>query len=240
MRLPNSTEHISIIGQNGSGKTQLAAWVLSLANWTSRPAVIIDYKHEELFAQIDGVKPLGSFNGRPPWKRPRNAGLYIVQPHPWEKEEMEALLYSIWRKGNCIVYFDEAHMLPKQEDGAFQALLTQGRSKKIQLIVLTQRPAFVSRFVMSEAKFFSVFHLNDKRDRQTVASFVPIPWDYDLPQYHSYWFDVAKREKLHLSPVPARDTILDTFASRAPSPRGSYLWNAFTSPGPSKTGLRWS
>lgn len=213
-RLPNNTEHVSVIGQNGTGKTQLAAWLLSRASFDKMPWVIIDYKREQLFARTHGIQQLGLFGGRPPWKRPRRPGLYIIQPQPWEKDELEDFLYNIWRKGKCGVYFDEAHMIPKQEDGAFQALLTQGRSKQIPLIVLTQRPAYVSRFVMSEAKFFSIFHLNDRRDRDTVASFVPVPKDYDLPKYHSYWHDVGDRTTFVLQPVPEANIIRSRIEAR--------------------------
>ena len=129
-------------------------------------------------------------------------------------------------------------MMPRR--GAFPALLTQGRSKKIPMIVVTQKPSWVSQFVFSEADFFSVFHLNDWRDRQRVMEFVPADLSNDLPEHYSHWHDVSKRLTLPLAPVPDRDSIVDRFKRRLEQSksRGS-VWNGFTSPGQSKTGSRW-
>lgn len=215
-RLPTFSEHVSIIGQNGSGKTQLAAWLLSKIDWTKRRGVIIDYKREQLFRPLKDIKLIGMFRGRPPWKMPRKPGLYIVQPEPWEKEEIESFLYAIWQRGKTLVYVDEAHMLPKQDEGAFQALLTQGRSKQIPMIVLTQKPSWVSRFVFSEAKHFSVFHLNDERDKKTVQQFVPIDLSRRLEPFHSYWHDTTQYETFILDPVPDQRTIQAELDARLP------------------------
>lgn len=229
-QLPRWDEHLSVIGQNGSGKTQLAAWVLSLAHFERMPYVIIDFKREPLFAKVRGIKQLGLFNGKPPWHRPRRPGLYILQPQPWEDDAVEDFLYSVWAKGKCGLWFDEAHILKHQEKGAFQALLTQGRSKRIPLIVLTQKPSWVSRFVFSEAKYFSVFHLNDERDAKVVENFVPraklemlslhrfgsADWNSALPRYCSYWYDTGQRELFDLLPVPDAQTITATLDARLP------------------------
>lgn len=218
--LPGTDEHLSVIGQNGSGKTQLAAWVLSRAAFDRMPWVIIDYKREQLFSRVPGIKLLGSFRGHPPWKVPKHPGVYILQPEPWEKSELEDFLYTVWRKGKCGVYIDEAHMLPKQDEGAFQALLTQGRSKKIPMIVLTQKPSWVSRFIFSEAKYFSIFHLNDRRDKKTVEEFAPIDLDEPLEQFHSYWFDTSQRHTFLLDPVPDASKIISDINARLPRQSG--------------------
>jgi hypothetical protein len=214
-RWPRSDEHTSIIGQNGSGKTQLAAFILTQYDWSKRRGIIIDFKREPLFAKVKGIKQLGWF-GKPPWRVPRSPGLYLVQPEPWEDDAIEAFLYAVWHKGNTLLYIDEAHMIPKQHGGALQALLTQGRSKHIQMIVLTQKPSWVSRFVFSEAKFFSVFYLQDIRDRRLVENFVPAPLDDVLQPYHSYWFDSGQRQLFTLQPVPAASNIIASLDERLP------------------------
>lgn len=214
--LPKWDEHLAVIGQNGSGKTRLASWVLSNAAYDRMPYVIVDYKREPLFAQIDRIQLLGSWRGRPPWKRPRSPGLYLLQPNPGEDQQLENFLYSVWRKGKCGIYFDEALMVPNQRDGAFQALLTQGRSKRIPLIVLVQRPSLVSRFVFSEAKHISVFRLTDRRDQLTVEGFAPIDFDEKIPPYYSRWYSTGQDHVYLLKPVPSDGTILDTFNARLP------------------------
>jgi len=226
-RLPAATNRVSIVGRNGSGKTVMAAWLLAQANTRSKPWVIVDFKGEEFLSNIPGVEEITL---RQTAKKP---GVYIVHPVP-DEDGIEDFLWRIWQRGKTGVYVDEAHML--HGSSAFQALLTQGRSKGIPMITITQRPSWVSRFVFSEADFYSIFHLNDRRDRNIVAQFIPQDLERPLPEYHSYWHDVKRYKTFHLQPVPDQDKIADQIASRL----GSVTqWTAPTSHGPSKIGSRW-
>jgi hypothetical protein len=239
-RLPNNSEHLSVIGQNGTGKTQLAVWVLSRANFSeydidgkllpdeqryyidrkgwqrsrAQPWIIIDYKRERLLNNERLKKRIVELSLSSPL--PKKPGLYIVHPQPWDSDALEDFLYRIWNQENIGVYFDEAHMIPKQDQGAFQALLTQGRSKHIPLIVLTQKPSWVSRFVFSEAKYFSIFHVQDIRDQKTVQQFAPVSFSNDLPEYWSKWYDTRERKEYDLQPVPAASTLIATLEARLP------------------------
>lgn len=208
-RLPDRTQRVSIMGRTGSGKTQFAAWMLSLAPFNRQPYVIIDYKFDELLNDIPRIEELGVSS-----RIPKQPGLYIVHPLPSEESQVEDLLWRIWQHERTGVYIDEAHMLPN--DGAFQSLLTQGRSKRIPMIVLTQRPAWVNRFVFSEADFYTVFHLNDRRDRKKVEEFVPKSQDEPLALYHATWYDVGQNALFLLKPVPKKDYILERFNDRMP------------------------
>lgn len=208
-RLPAIDKRLAIMGRNGSGKTQAAAWFLSHAYFDRQPYIIFDYKGEELLNDIPRIKELGVNDAIP-----RAPGLYIVHPLPHEQEATEEMLWRIWSKERTGVVLDEAHMLP--DKGAFRALLTQGRSKRIPMITLTQRPSWVNRFNFSEANFYLVFHLNDRRDYKTVEQFVPIKMETPLPQYHAWYHDVDKYTTIRLAPVPDRDTILNRFDDRMP------------------------
>jgi hypothetical protein len=97
------------------------------------------------------------------------------------------------------------------KSAAFNALLTQGRSKNIPLITLSQRPVWLSRFVFSEADFFQIFWLNDTRDRKTVNSFTPFSLEKRLPDYHSFWYNVGRDTTNVLAPVPEASVLLETF-----------------------------
>jgi hypothetical protein len=207
--LPDRTKRTTIIGRNGSGKTQAAAWLLSHAEFNKYPYVIVDYKYDALLNNVPRIEELG-IRGR----LPSNPGLYIVHPRPHEVDEVEDFLERVWDSENTGVYIDEAHMLPTK--GAFQSLLTQGRSKRIPMIVVTQRPAWVSKFVFSEANYFYVFHLNDRQDRKRVEEFVPVNMDEPLPRYNGWWYDTDQNAIFRLMPVPDRDTILNRFADRMP------------------------
>ena len=106
-------------------------------------------------------------------------------------------------------------MLPDR--GAYQAILSQGRSRSIPAITLTQRPVWVNRFALSEADYYAIFHMNDRRDRQTIGAFLPIDLETPLPPRHSWYYDVARDRVFRLLPVPSRDEILDRFQARDPN-----------------------
>lgn len=207
--LPGRRDRLSIMGRTGSGKTHFGVWALSKQNWPSVPWVIIDYKHDELIADLPAEEI------RVTSKLPRKPGLYLVHPRPDEDSAVENLLWRIWEKGRTGVFVDEAHILP--DAGGLQAILTQGRSKNIPAIIVSQRPVRVNRFVFSEADFLSTFHLNDKRDRKTVAEFLPADLERSpLPARHSWYYEVARDRMWRMRPAPNAAEILDTFDARRP------------------------
>lgn len=205
--LPKSDQHVSIIGRTGSGKTQQGAWLLSHSDFDKRPHIIIDYKGDDLLNSIKGIRESSME------KPPDEAGLYITHILPGQDELVESYLWQVWQRNNMCVYIDEAYMIDKYSK-SFNALMTQGRSKNINVINLTQRPSQCSRFVFSEASHVSVFKLIDKRDQKTAESFVPIDLENKLPEYHSYWYNVKDDATFLMQPVPNRDIILSTFESR--------------------------
>lgn len=103
-------------------------------------------------------------------------------------------------------------MVPKT--GAYPALLTQGRSKHIPMISLTQKPRHVPMHVFSESDFYSVFHLADRKDRQRVNEFMPVDLEREIPKYHSHYYRVSDRARFGLKPVPDADSIFEIFARR--------------------------
>lgn len=202
-RLPDSSHRITLIGRTGSGKTQAGAWLLSQASYKSRPFVIIDYKRDALLNEIPNVEEIGYKS------KLRKNGLHIIHPRPDENEQMEEFLWRLWERENTGVYIDEGYMVP--DKGALRAILTQGRSKKIPVIMLSQRPVWLSRFVFSEADFFMVLDVSDKDDQKIIQRIVPDDFKRELPPYHSRYYDVGRKRVTYLLPVPGRDTILDSF-----------------------------
>src|SRR5262249_979811 len=163
--LPRSDHRTAIMGRTGSGKTALALFLLSHSNFNEKPYYIVDYKGDQHISELNRAREIDLH------ELPRQPALYIVRPLPHQQEAMEHWLWRVYSHGNSGLYFDEAYMLP--DEGAFPAILTQGRSKGINSIVITQRPAWISRFVFSEANQFSAFHLNDRDDRKKLWRFLP-------------------------------------------------------------------
>jgi hypothetical protein len=208
-RIPGPRERTIILGRTGSGKTHFATWLLSHQNWAQRPWFVIDYKHDPLIAEIPVARDF-----RLTARLPKEPGIYVIHPQPGEDDAVEKLLWGIWRKGRCGVYIDEGHILP--DGDALQAILTQGRSKSIPVIAISQRPKWVNRFLFSEADFVSLFHLNDKRDRLTVGEFMPAAATERLPERNSWFYDVPHDRLFQMRPVPGRDSVLRRFDERNP------------------------
>lgn len=210
-KFPGDSDRTAIIGSSGSGKTTAAAWLLSGYDFSKRPWVIVNTKDDPLIAEISkipGVKVIG-LN-----ETPGDTGLYIVNPLPNEQEALNDFFQRIWEKGDIGVWVDEGYMIEIKD--AFNALLTQGRSRKISLIVLSQRPAWISKFVFSEASYIMVFRLGHEDDRKSVAKFVPIDPKHRLPNYHSYWYNVNDNEVIKFGPVPKKAFIINSFRAKFP------------------------
>lgn len=209
-RLPRRDEHLAVVGRNGTGKTQFGVHTLAERNDLARhPTVILDYKGDELINAITRAREI-AFN-----EIPKHPGLYILHSSPSEDEETEAFLHRLWAHENCGLFVDEGYMLPKGT--AFRNILTQGRSKRIPVTTLSQRPIEIDRFVFSEASHVAFFHLNDRRDIKTVREFTPegfiewVPSEFPqgrLPDYHCRWYSIKSDKRFVLTPAPSADEII--------------------------------
>lgn len=178
-----------------------------MSDFHSRPHVIVDYKGDKLVEKIYRARELSV------GETPKHPGLYVLRPRIDQQENVEKFLWRIWEAENIGLFFDEGYMVPNT--GALNAILTQGRSKRISALTLTQRPVNCSRFVFSEADYFAVFHLNDERDHQTLRGFLPRNPVFDmavrLPNYTARWYDVAQDHAVKIAPVPSEKRLLEIY-----------------------------
>lgn len=217
-RLPGISNRIVIVGQTGSGKTQFGLWILSKARFDLIPYVVIDYKGDDLIASSRNIEEIGLNTV------PKKPGLYVVRPHPDDNESgaVERWLMKIWAHENVGLFVDEGYMLPQKPSGGLTYILTQGRSKHIPVIALSQRPKWLSRFVFSEATFFAVFRLAHTEDYKTVQEYIPkdkVDIMAELPDFHSTYYDVEKRAVFRLKPVPDGETIMAAIDERLATPK---------------------
>jgi hypothetical protein len=226
VRLPSISDRLTLIGATGSGKTVAGLWHLSRQPIDAMPWLVIDYKGDENINTIPYAQhvALGA---------PLLNGVYIVHPMLRDKDELEDYLWQVWSQEDTGIMVDEGFMLSDSE--AFNTILMQGRSKRIPVIVCTQRPVSVSRFVFTEASFIQVFRVIDKRDRKTIAEFTPIfqpatalrrvarasgtreqkqHEDWMLPPFYSYYYDVARHKLTTLKPVDTMQKIRGTFSQK--------------------------
>lgn len=211
---PRRDQRTLVLGSTGGGKTGMFLWLLSYAPMHLQPYVIFDYKRDEHIARIDRAREIG-LN-----ELPKYPGLYVVRPMP-ETDDDNVLrwLRGAWAKRNIGLGFDEAMMLP-QHGGAISSIFIQGRSLKIPVIALSQRPVELNRAMLSEANHVSLFSLNDDRDHQTVRKYIP-RFDTgaveNLPQYSSLWHRREDKKTFQVAPIKNWDTLPDRINARLPS-----------------------
>lgn len=208
-RLPGNSHRTVITGRTGSGKTQFGYWLLTKADFDSQPWVIVDYKGDDLLNASGRVEEIGFKD------IPKYPGLYKISPLMAEDEAMDEWLIKCWYREKIGFYMDEGYRLPRTGQG-FNAILTQGRSKRLPAIILTQRPSWISKFVFSEADFFAIMHLNEKNDRKRVLEFTgdKINIDERLEDYWAHWYDVGKDTAFKLKPVPKAEDLVEILHSR--------------------------
>lgn len=210
-RFPGGDARTTVIGATGSGKTTCGLWLLAHQRFDRRPWIIFDFKAEPIFDRV-GMPPIEewSLKSRPP----RSKGLYLTSPLPTDGEAVEEFLWKVFAKGNIGLYVDEASLMP--DSGAFQAILQQGRSKRIPVIACTQRPVNVQRPVFSEASYYCVYRMADRRDYKVVEGFVPADLSRPLAPYYWRWYDVSSNRLLHMAPVPSPQAVADELRQALP------------------------
>lgn len=166
-------EHVIIVGDTGSGKTYLESKLLALR----QHVIVLRTKPDNIvfsgFHKVPTVGKIGS-------QRFDNAGKIITKflLHPdYEKQQREASLmfHRVWKEGGWCVAIDEVYystqILKLEKD--INKLLTQGRSKHISVVCGMQRPAWVSRFALSQATHAFIFRCEGKDLKSLAESLSP-------------------------------------------------------------------
>ena len=196
------------------------------------PWLIFDYKGEELIERLEdenrSVREI-----KPGAKLPKHPGISIVRPLPDKDDDaVEAMLQACWAKREIGIFIDEGYMIPPSSS-ALKAILTQGRSRRVPVIALYQRPVYMSRFAVAQADFFAAFEQNDERDLKVTSQFVKpaitpnggkVTAFDPLPEYHCLWYDVGRGKTHVLGPAPGADEIASVFKRRLHSiKKGSFI-----------------
>lgn len=123
---------------------------------------------------------------------------------------VKALLQRVWEEGGWCIYIDEMyyiqHVLKLQS--YCESLLTQGRSKHISMVLGVQRPAWVSRFALSEPIHVLSSKLRDGRDIATMKMVAGDEYASELSKLKRYEFGYLNRDTMSYR-VVNRTTVSD-------------------------------
>lgn len=187
--VPGIGERQLIVGLAGSGKTNVAQWILDS---TPEPQLIIDPKREwkgEGYNRI--VRPIEIR-----WQMAYGNFPILYQPNKDDFSDLKVyddIFRHIFNRGKPIrVYIDEivvfadAMRYPRH----LKICCMQGRSKGIGITTCTQNPSNIPRCTYTETQSFCAFYLNAKEDRRKVNAMVRGYDAEDLARYEFFHYRI--------------------------------------------------
>jgi len=202
-QLPNNTERSLVLGRTGSGKTVFAVWLLSMHSIETQPWVILDFKRDSYLRSLPFITKikLGDL--------PKKPGIYYLPVKPNEDDDaINDYLFSLLDHGNIGFFCDEASNIPQREPRfrGLKAILAQGRSKKVPVILASQRTAWLNQSIISETEYFAAFQFNQAADKKRLSEFMPDDATETLDDYWSHWYDIKRNAYFRLKPVDEQGT----------------------------------
>jgi len=190
--LPEPGERAFIAGQTGSGKTAFAVWLLERIE--TSPAFIYDTKEETKFDTLPNSKIVSTIEEADEAYSDPTLDYIIFRPPinvTSDPRALDDLLYHHWQYWRrSVAYIDETYMFHTngRAGPGLLALMTRGRSREITVIMCTQRPAWISQFMVSEAQKFYIFFLNIANDKKRIAEIMPTFDKLPNPPKHGFYF----------------------------------------------------
>lgn len=194
-----------VAGRTGSGKSTLAEWLLiqSPGHW-----LIINPKATAAYDKLPDSKKIEGIDLAKITKSMQENRFTIVNPTRQQNnfETLDALivwLHDGWLNvGLCVDELYAIHQNGRPGEGLI-AWLTRGRELKQSFLGLTQRPAWVSKFLMSEADYIGVMALNLKEDRKRMYEITGQELFEISPEpFYWHWYNVSKDSVRSFGPVP--------------------------------------
>lgn len=210
--IPEKGEHALIVGQNGSGKTAFACWLLLRV--PEAPIIIYDTKDEPKFQKLPNSVVVSTMEEAAEYIDDVEINYIVVRPplHMLDEPKPlnDMLLYHYHNFKGIPAYIDEAYtfQINGRAGKGLIALLTRGRSRGISTIISTQRPVRLDRFCITEAKKVYVFSLTDKADKKRLDDVIPNYSDLPKPVKHGfYFFSVGMDEPELFKPIKLDESL---------------------------------
>lgn len=207
--IPKRGGRSAIFGMTGSGKTAFACWLLKRLPDECCPVIIYDTKIEPKFEALANSVVVETIDDAYAIAQEAAHDYIIVRPNVQVMNDPVTLdrwlLFHYTYLQGMAAYIDEAYTFHRnsQAGPGLTALMTRGRSKGITTILSSQRPARISRFLITESETHFVFRLRDKQDMQRLDD---VSEDFSkrakLEKHYFYFIDVEDSDNptLH-SPI---------------------------------------
>lgn len=203
--LINPGQRMTIAGRTGSGKSTLGKWMIqrSPGHW-----LILNPKATAAYDRLPDSNTVHGFDAKKIEKSLEEHKFTNVIPSTQEAtpDYMDAWVMYLHETylhvGLCIDELYSIHQNGRAGQGLL-AWLTRGREKKQSFLGLTQRPAFVSKFVFSEADYIVGMSIALEDDRKRMYEFTSRQaFREKLPPHEWAYYDVSADSLRRFGPVP--------------------------------------
>jgi len=202
-----------VVGRTGSGKSSLAGFLLrqSPQQW-----IILNPKGTRSY---DGLPDMITVNGLD-WKKLERAMMekgrdhkarwrfinLVPNMHQANFDAMDDFLMALHESYTHIGFVaDELYTLNQngRAGPGLTAWLTRGRELKQSFLGLTQRPAWVSKFIFSEADYIGEMSLTIAEDQKRMYDVTgKEEMRQNIPNYEWLWYDVGRDKIRWFNPLP--------------------------------------
>lgn len=199
-------QRVTIAGRTGSGKSTLARWFLarSPGRW-----VILNPKHTKAYDSLADSNTVSGFDLKKIERSMQEHRFTVINPKSEQAtaEIMDAFVLwlhqSYTHVGLCVDELYTLHSNGRAGEGLI-GWLTRGRELKQSFLGLTQRPAWVSKFLLSESDYLGEMSLTLEADRKVMRDIIGSPEALvKLPPYVWLWYDMGDDELRKFGPVPS-------------------------------------
>lgn len=203
--LVNPGERAVLAGRTGSGKSTLGCWLLqqSPGHW-----IILNPKWTMAYKNLPDSITIEGLDLKKIAKAMETHRFTIVNPHSHQTdwELLDALLQWVHENYTSIgICVDESYAIHNggRAGPGLIGILTRGRELKQSFIGMTQRPAFLSKFLFSEADYIVGMALSMVDDRKRMYEFTGRRiFEEKIAPREWLWYDVAADELRKFNPVP--------------------------------------
>lgn len=209
-------EHVGLIGPTGSGKTNLAFWLLPKHRYITVFATKPKDTSLRKFGDHNGFKVIKEWARISVTKYPRR----ILWPRANDLDTATAnqqkafthAFKSIFQEGGWTLYVDELWYLCNVLGFTryIKIYLQQARSLNISLVVATQRPAFVPLEVYDQSTHLFFWRDSDERNLKRLSGISWISGDLiqhtvaHLPMYHVLYINTRTGDMIITRPPAPR------------------------------------